>query len=224
MNTRIPLKLAQALLDRQENEREELAKTIHNDIFPLLNVFKIKLNSRNNRLKKLLPEDDAESKQQLNDLNDILEALRQLYYGLYPSLLKRLGLTKSIVKLCNDLSVQYNSSIDVHYDLSIPEPVLSKETQLGIFKALAEIITYMVSTGDTLDCNIFLDYQKKELVAKAVGNYPDEITRNNQVRQQKSNTALNVILTRLLVLNASIDDGTDWKKFCKVNIPYKTDL
>src|SRR5690606_3576596 len=166
--------------EREEDEREELAKIIHNDIFTLLNVFKINLNSHNNKFKKPIALDESENKKQLNDLNEIIDALRRFYYELYPSLLKRLGLTKSIVKLCDDLAVQYNSSIDVHYDLSIPEPVLSKETQLGMFKALAEIITYMVSTGDNLGYNIFLDYQKKELVVKVLRHSPKEISRDTE--------------------------------------------
>ena len=100
--------LAQWLISAQEDERQRIARVLHDDLGQQIASLSILIST----LKRRLPEQEAESADRIRDkLIALAESLRVLSHELYPTLLEHAGLAVALRALCNEASERSGASI-----------------------------------------------------------------------------------------------------------------
>jgi two-component system, NarL family, sensor histidine kinase UhpB len=156
-----------ALSDRaitaQEEERKNIARSLHDDTGQALSMLIINLQ----RLEDRLPMEEAELHSKLeasrNLASGILTELRKIVYGLRPTILDDLGLVPAIRWYAR--SVLEANGIQVH--LSLPEEALELSSHLSttLFRIAQEAINNIMrhANAQTTDISLLIDQGKVHL-------------------------------------------------------------
>ncbi len=117
------------LLESQENERTRIAKELHDSVGQQLTL--IKKKSQNSNLVEIT-----------NLTHNALEEVRGISRGLYPAMLKQLGLKESIEQLIYD----YDMETDLFFTSEIDEidSFLNKDESLNFYRFIQECLTNII--------------------------------------------------------------------------------
>lgn len=129
--------LATHLQNVQENERERLARELHDELGALLTAAKFDLA----RTKASLPPENEKALARLahvnETINEVVKLKRRIIEDLRPSSLSNLGLTAALEVLARDY--RERSEIAVRLNLEVVE--LADEAELTIFRLVQESVT-----------------------------------------------------------------------------------
>jgi PAS domain S-box-containing protein len=135
-------KLAGGLLDSIEEERRQIALSLHDDMGQSLAALKYDIN----RLEKKLPWDDVSCKKVLERINeqlrDITESIRQNSYSLHPAMLEDLGLIPTLRWYIDSFIRSDSLEVDfeaVGFDERVPEQI-----RLTMYRVAQEALTNVV--------------------------------------------------------------------------------
>tara|TARA_R110000787_G_scaffold196454_6_gene307826 strand:+ start:2496 stop:4466 length:1971 start_codon:yes stop_codon:yes gene_type:complete len=119
----------QGLLQSQEKERTRIARELHDSVGQQLTL--IKRKSQN-----------LEQVEITALTNNALEEVRSISRGLYPQLLKELGLTESVKQLINE----YDEQTDLFFSMDIDfiDPYFTENTTLNFYRLIQECLTNIV--------------------------------------------------------------------------------
>lgn len=157
--TRFRIKLqerfSEGLLNLQEEERTRIAKELHDSVGQQLTLIKKTAQNKN---------EEAIS----NLTNTALEEVRSISRGLYPSVLKQLGLTESIEQLIYDLDEKtellfFSEVADVNIFFS------DKET-LNFYRFIQESLTNIIKHAEATSVSIIIQKKKKLVHIKIEDN------------------------------------------------------
>ena len=129
--------LLNATIEIAEQEREKIAKNIHDDVGTLLNVIRLQITklSRNAGDKAMGEEITKES---LGMVDETIKTVRGIAHDLMPPTLVKLGLDKGVGELCKQLNlsgqVKVECATDTN-DIRLPAPV-----ELQLYRAIREVI------------------------------------------------------------------------------------
>jgi signal transduction histidine kinase len=151
-------RIIQATIQTQEEERQRIAKDLHDDISAKLNVVSLNTN--------VLLEDDMEgyAKEQtlkhiLKVTNNVLKSSREIAHNLMPAILEKFGLTEALVELCDEFS---NEHISVKHHISYEEG-LSKDHELHVFRITQELLNNSVRHGEATEMSLEVGYPNEKL-------------------------------------------------------------
>ncbi len=139
------LKVAQSVIQGTENERERIAKELHDSIGSYLSTIGIFTD----QLKK---DDNLKTKIR-NLVNETHSEVRRISDDLLPMTFKRFGLIESIKNLCTDLN---NSKIKVHFFTNIKYLKHTNTDQLNIYRIIQEVTNNTIQHADATQLNIQL--------------------------------------------------------------------
>jgi len=127
------------LLRTREEERERIARELHDELGQDLAILKQQTRFIRNRLKtdrKVLEEacDDA-----MQQLETIIDNVRRISRDLSPPIIKDLGLTASLRKLTQDLAK--NGETEVVLELDLIDGLLSPEAEVNLYRIIQEALT-----------------------------------------------------------------------------------
>ncbi|WP_162200437.1 sensor histidine kinase [Kordia jejudonensis] len=187
---------AYGLIQSQEDERKRIAKELHDSINQQLTLIKKKAqNSQQTEITELT--------------HNTLEEVRAISRGLYPPLLKQLGLTESIKQLIVDLDEEHAlffseeiDEIDVHFD---------ENNTLNFYRFIQECITNVLKHANAKAVAISIEKQQKEIVTiiKDNGKGFDVSERKKQHSLGlKTMTERIKIMKGNLQIDSEIDKGT----------------
>lgn len=156
--------LAGRLIHAQEQERQRLARQLHDDLSQRLAALSIKLSL----LKRQIQEEHSELLQRWNTLQDDLmelhEQIRNLSHELHPAMLQNLGLQTALRALCAEFADLYNLDIRVSIDLSenVPQDIalclfrVSQESLYNIAKHSGSKLVHLLlsKTDEALELTI----------------------------------------------------------------------
>jgi signal transduction histidine kinase len=187
-------KFSQDLLYSQETERTRIARELHDSVGQQLTLIKRKAqNSTQQEIAELT--------------NNALEEVRSISRGLYPALLKQLGLTESIEQLVHDYDEQANLFFSL--DISAINTDLSESESLNFYRIIQECLTNVVKHSNATSVNISIKKENKTIITFIDDNGKGFDMNNHK---NKNSLGLKTIFERIKILNGTISVNNQQNK------------
>ena len=187
----------QASINGEENERMRIASELHDDIGATLASVKLYLHSYDK-------QGDDNSKLAASSLliDETLDKVRNISHRLQPSMLKHLGLKKTLISFFSRIGD--SGKISTSYSID-DLPMLSEELNLAIYRIVQELTNNTLKHAGANEMSISLSKQNEHLVLLFSHNgnglsyeaYKDNILKKHAM-------GLKNIYTRLKTINADI--------------------
>ncbi len=141
------------LLNYQEDERQRISRDLHDSIGQSLVLIKNKV-----QLKK-----DEETS---TLIAKTLEEVQSISKQLHPVLIEKLGLTRSVRKLVDDLD--NSTEIFVDSDIEDVDGLFPIDFQLHIYRIMQEAINNMVKHAETVSARISIEKNEKVVTCSVI--------------------------------------------------------
>lgn len=163
-----------AIIDAEENERQRLARDLHDGLGQQLSAIKFFVSACTESAEN---EDQKLKLKKCNEeLIDILADMRSICFNLIPKTLKEFGLVKAIKELCNQIA--RNNKIDFSFKCDELGANIPVALSIDIFRIIQEFINNAQRHGKANKIKIRLSHSNHEFVGKlkdnGVGFYVDE--------------------------------------------------
>lgn len=198
-------KFSQDLLLSQEEERTRIARELHDSVGQQLTLIKRKAQN-------IDQEDIAKM------TNTALEEVRSISRGLYPALLKQLGLKESIELLVNE----YDEQTDLFFSMDIDEidDYFSENTSLNFYRLVQECLNNIVKHARAKSVTVTIKKEGKKINTLISDNGKGFNVNDNK---KKNSLGLKTIFERIKIMNGklSIDSKLDVGTTFIFSIPVK---
>lgn len=190
------IKISQAMLEGQEEERKRVARDLHDSLGGLLASVKLNLSEV---AGSKAPDKQPELEGIIGQLDVSAKELRRIAHNMMPEMLLRLGLEAALKDLCDSFArekmiIQFQS-LGIQQNLPVAEQVI-------IYRIIQELLTNAVkhaaATKILLQCN-----QRDNRFFITVED--DGIGFDEEVLQAKQGMGFINIKTRVAYLNGKID-------------------
>jgi signal transduction histidine kinase len=132
--------LMSRLLKTQEDERQRLARELHDELGQSLMVLKLRLRSLSQKLSPNQLPLKQECEGMLEYINEVVENVRRISQDLSPSILENLGLAAALGNLLDQYK-KYYLITGSWKDLEVLNIALSPEAQINIYRIFQEVFT-----------------------------------------------------------------------------------
>jgi PAS domain S-box-containing protein len=129
--------LSQEQIKVQENERNRIARYLHDHVAQDLSTLKIGLETLFDEPAKLSPEKKNKISEISRVLQDSISSVRDLSYDLRPAGMDQLGLVRTVYQLCEDFSEKNNLNVDF-YSAGIKDLKLDFDTAINLYRLIQE--------------------------------------------------------------------------------------
>mgnify|MGYP005989041557 CR=1 FL=1 len=201
------LRILKATINGQEIERKRLANDLHDSLGQELNAVKMYVNA----IEKMDSSTDL-YKRSIKDVHGLLdltiESIREISFGLMPSVLQTESLNTSIVQLINRMnSVQ---TIPIYHNFSGEQFVFGdKNDELFIYRIVQEFLNNSVKYSKANKIKVEVDNQLEEGVLEIKLSDDGVGFDFNTV---KTNNGLSSIIYRLQALGSEFDFDSQEKR------------
>ncbi|MES2763739.1 MAG: ATP-binding protein [Bacteroidota bacterium] len=216
------ISLFKASVEAEEQQKEKIARNLHDEINPLLAVLKFNLSKHRIEARKNTFEPDsliADS----TLLDKAIEGIRTTCLDLIPTFLLQYGLIRSLEQYLDH--VQQLGSVQVEFRNNIPDNALEhfeKQNQLNTYRICLEILNNTFKHANCRELNMSMDLKDQQLIihishnGTGVSNEEmDTFTENSKGLGLKS------LKARALILNSTIDYKKDTPhSSVTLSIPY----
>lgn len=155
--------LSMRLIDAQENERQRIARELHDDFSQQLTLLALelaKLNDHSNR-DSIVGEVVVALESRIRSL---AVALNSRAHELHSSHLETLGLSAAIQSLCRDFSQQHEINVDFRQD-AIPSH-LPPNVSLCLFRIVQEGLQNVAKHSHTKNCCVELFWENTDILLR----------------------------------------------------------
>jgi signal transduction histidine kinase len=200
-------KFSQNLLLSQEEERIRIARELHDSVGQQLTLIKI-------RSQKLAQEEISVL------TNKALEEVRSISRGLYPALLKELGLSRSIIQLVDEYDEQTKLFFTV--DIDLIDLYFTESASLNFYRLIQECLTNIVKHAKAKSVTVSIKKEKESIITLIADNGKGF----NVEDSKKQNTlGLKTIFERIKILEGklSIDSQINTGTNFILTIPVKNE-
>lgn len=147
--------LSHRLISAQEEERRTLSRDLHDDLGQRLNAAKIATET----LSQDITGETEEINHRLGALSDILqnsiESVRNLSYGLRPSSLERLGLVETLRNQCDKTASLHG--LNTHFQaIGTKDLKLDPDIEINLYRIAQEALNNVVKHADATEVSIKL--------------------------------------------------------------------
>ena len=200
-------KFSQDLMQSQEEERTRIARELHDSVGQKLTLIKRKSQNLNQL--------------ELTSLtNNALEEVRSISRGLYPALLKYLGLSQSIAQLVNE----YDEQTELFFTMDI-DPVDGDFTEiasLNFYRLIQECLTNIVKHAKAKAVTVSIKKQEG-LIVTVISDNGKGFDVNDS--KKKNSLGLKTIFERIKILEGklSIDSEINTGTNFILTIPIKNE-
>jgi signal transduction histidine kinase len=200
-------KFSQNLMESQEMERTRIAKELHDSVGQKLTL--IKRKSQNTKQIELT-----------NLTNDALEEVRSISRGLYPALLKELGLSRSLTQLVNE----YDEQTELFYtmDIDIIDSYFTETASLNFYRLIQECLTNIVKHAKAKSVTVSIKKEKNSVIAFIADNGKGFDLEDSK---KQNSLGLKTIFERIKILEGklSIDSKLNTGTNFILTIPVKNE-
>jgi len=203
------------VIEAEDNERQKIAKDLHDSIGQMLSVAKMYLSDLN--LQKFKEDNKQENLIKSIDLIDeACEEIRNISYNLMPASLTKVGLIAAIRELerknnkTNDFQIKLNNDINFNR--------FDEKKEIAVYKILQEIINSSIkySEASKIDIDITKNSDLMNIIVKDDGQgFNLNLTENTNGIGWKN------IYSRLNMINGNISIDTLQQKgmLYKITVP-----
>jgi signal transduction histidine kinase len=156
--------LSRELIKAQENERQRIARELHDHLAQDLSMVKVDLE----RLWTAHPPAEAAAGQAAEisgRLGAAIASIRDLAYGLLPPGLTELGLVDTVLRHCDEFSLRHGIAVEVFAD-GMEGVSLDFDTQINVYRLIQEALT-----------NTRKHAAASRVSLRLIASYPDLILR-----------------------------------------------
>lgn len=156
--------LSQELIMAQENERQRIARELHDHLAQDLSLARADLE----RIGCTLPESGpwrAQTGVIAERLGTAIRSIRDLAYGLLPPGLTELGLVETVLAHCEDFSLRHGIAVDVFAD-GLGGVAFDFDTQINIYRLIQEALN-----------NVRKHAKASRVTIRLLGSYPNLLVR-----------------------------------------------
>lgn len=161
--------LSQELIKAQENERQRIARDLHDNVAQDLATLKIGWDTLLDNLTEENPAFLEKTRALSRLLRGSIESIRGLAYNLQPPELEQLGLVTAISRYCEEQAVHTNLSIDL-FTAGVKELHLSFDTQINLYRLVQEAISNVRKHAEATRVTIRLTASHPNLILKVEDN------------------------------------------------------
>lgn len=160
LENKIKINSMQSMIEGQEQERERIARDLHDSLGGLLSTIKLQFGSVENKIENIQKE---ESYKKANELIDTaVKEVRVISQNLQPGALHDLGLISAITDLVNRAQSSNGPDIDFqHYD--IPKKMDSM-VALNIYRIIQELLNNAIKYASASEILIQLNKEEDDIV------------------------------------------------------------
>ena len=150
-----------AIIDTQENERERMARDLHDSLGQQLSAIKFYLGAlsdandfnHDKKLQILKKSNEA--------VTQVMSELRAICFNLMPDSLMDHGLKQALTELCNKIRIKEVLDFKVVYKKGTPN--LEKSLEIAIFRIIQEFINNSIKHANAKNIEISVGIQNKFL-------------------------------------------------------------
>ena len=155
---RLPRALTRRLLTVQEEERQRIARELHDELGQVLTALKLELSW----LQEQVPANAEPRAARISTVVDgLMASLRQLLHRLRPSILDDLGLIPALDLLVQEVCQRGRVKAELKAPKSIPR--LDSESQIALFRICQEGLTNVVRHAQAESVTVNLQIGKQHL-------------------------------------------------------------
>ena len=197
------------LIETQENEKKRIAHELHDTIAHEI------LISKNKAMLALKHDDDMiKMKKALGEISDLSSStiadVRSIAYNLHPHQLERLGFTKTIKSIVNEVSVSTN--INFIFETDDVDKVLSKESEINLFRVVQESISNIIKHSEATEVILKVSKSKNSISVLIVDNGKGFDLRSKEFDEAKQGFGLSGITERIKFMNGEIKIDSEINK------------
>jgi signal transduction histidine kinase len=145
--------MAGRVLSAQEDERKRIALELHDDVCQRLSLLAVGLDELEMKVDSQLTDQGADISVLKNEVNDALDALRNLSHQLHSSALDQLGLTAGLRGLCRTLSQQHHIEVQFQSNEVTGVP---NDIALCLYRVAQEALNNAVKHGKAKQIHVQL--------------------------------------------------------------------
>lgn len=160
--------LASRLQKIREEERQLIAREIHDELGQVLSVLKIQVSLLGNKLKSNQPELQEKTINISKIIDQTVESVQRISAKLRPGILDELGLIAAIQWQAEDF--QEKTGILCKYSLPEEEIQLSSDQATAIFRIMQETLTNVARHSGAKKVSIYLRFQGESLILEVTDN------------------------------------------------------
>lgn len=200
-------KFSQALLLSQEEERTRIARELHDSVGQQLTLIKKKSQNLQQEEITVLT-------------NKALDEVRSISRGLYPALLKELGLTESIEQLVNEYDEQ--TALFFSMDIDTINSYFTESTSLNYYRLIQECLTNIVKHAKAKSVTVSIKREGNSIITLISDNGKGFDVNESK---KKNSLGLKTIFERIRIMkgNLSIDSTLDLGTSFIFSIPVKNE-
>lgn len=217
------LELFKASVEAEEQQKEKIARNLHDEINPLLTVLKFNLSKHRIEIQKNKFEPASLLKDE-ETLDKAIEGIRTTCHDLVPSFLLQYGLIPSLEDYINQL--QQTDGMQTSFsNRATPEEIekFTVQEQLNIYRVCLEILHNLFKHAHCSQFSVLVSSVKNalhiEFTHNGAGVSNEEM---NRYTDESKGLGLKSLKARALILNATINytKQTDFSTVL-LNIPFK---
>lgn len=160
-------KMTKAIIQAQENERNEIGSELHDNVCQLLATCQLGFNM----VESSLPIDKLPYyEQSKNLLNHSLSEIRNLSHRLAPSFFSDTTLRESLKDLLTTFNVENRYVIDLNITTAVDEIQLSRDLHLNLFRILQEQLRNILKYANATNIKVQVDLSEVNLEMKIRDN------------------------------------------------------
>ncbi len=146
--------MLRATIDAQEREREYISNELHDNVNQLLAGSKlfIEMIDCGNEVTQDYVTKCSEY------LEQSMQEIRNISHGLNPSILRFVGLSESVRSMVEKLNLNAKTEFRFHFSRSAPEHIVSRETELSIFRIIQTQVANIIKHASAKSAKISLQY------------------------------------------------------------------
>lgn len=197
----------------QEEERERIAKDLHDEVGSKLNVIHLYLH----QLLKKQPEAKESVSEMITVLKDTIQTSRRISHDLLPPTLDKFGLAVAIEELSEVVEQANDMQLQLELEGERPQGI-DKIVEINLFRVLQELISNTLKYAKATEVRIKL-WQNEE---KVILNYADNgLGFDPDKKEHQKGLGMKNIESRLQMIGAELDLKSSPGKGVQVQIESK---
>jgi signal transduction histidine kinase len=209
-----------AVLEAEENERQRIARDLHDGLGQMMSAAKMNLSAFESELKFAGPEQKRSFENVIKLVDDSCREVRTVSHIMMPNVLLKNGLAAAVKDFVDKLDER---TLKVHLFTEGLDQRLDSNTEIVLYRVIQECVHNVVkhSGASTLDISLIRDHQSLNATIEDNGKGFDPGSR-----EQSEGIGLKNIVSRVEYLKGTVDfDSAPGRgTVVALNIPLQTEL
>lgn len=154
------LKRSKAILESEENERQRLARELHDGVGQLLSASKLNLSSLTSN--KCTPEEKLRLQQSMDTLDDSIKEIRYISHNMVPDVLLNFGFVRAVQDFIS--RVNQTNKLKIHFESNgFEESMLDNTGKLMLYRIIQESVNNTIKYAEATQVSIQLSADTTEI-------------------------------------------------------------